>query len=300
VATNTIYGGVLKKLQFVGGDGGVVRAYDSRSTTAAQKCKFAETGFVDFLDTNLAPTTDSEGKIQLTHIGAIATGSALAIVRYTGQRYTFQKFGYRVMVATPDMSSGDNDLSAFTPVILTAQEGLERTEAEINAATTVDSFQELLEELHVLALAQVGAASYNAFGGGNMFTFEGGVLTTNFTTVNVDATAASKISYNSTTNTLTLKSSVLTDTETVTRWVNSGAINLQNGAQIQGLYSASGASNKILEINGVTDGSSLYVGNNATGITTLFQANTNQSTYRVYFAPGTTPAQLVADRKSVV
>jgi hypothetical protein len=76
--------------------------------------------------------------------------------------------------------------------------------------------------------------------------------------------------------------------------VNSGAINLQNGAQIQGLYSASGASNKILEINGVTNGSSLYVGNNATGITTLYQANTNQSTYRVYFAPGTTPAQLVA------
>jgi hypothetical protein len=38
----------------------------------------------------------------------------------------------------------------------------------------------------------------------------------------------------------------------------------------------------------------LYVGNNATGITTLFQANTNQPTYRVYFAPGTTPAQLVA------
>jgi hypothetical protein len=112
--------------------------------------------------------------------------------------------------------------------------------------------------------------------------------------VNVDATAASKISYNSTTNTLTLKSSVLTDTATVTRWVNGGAINLQNGAQIQGLYSASGASNKILEINGVADGASLYVGNNATGITTLFQANADQPAYRVYYAPGTTPAQLVA------
>jgi hypothetical protein len=71
-------------------------------------------------------------------------------------------------------------------------------------------------------------------------------------------------------------------------------VTVNSGGQIQGLYSSGGLTNKILEINGVTDGSSLYVGNNATGITTLFQANTNQSTYRVYFAPGATPAQLVA------
>jgi len=38
----------------------------------------------------------------------------------------------------------------------------------------------------------------------------------------------------------------------------------------------------------------LYVGNNATGITTLYQDDTDQSTYRVYYEPGTTPAQLVA------
>jgi hypothetical protein len=179
-------------------------------------------------------------------------------------------------------------------VILTEQLGIVRTESAINAATTVDSFQDLLEELHVLALAQVGAASYNAFGGGNLFNFEGGVLTTNFTTVNVDSTAADKIAYNSATNTLTVRSSVMTDTATVTRWNNGGAINLQNGAQIQGIYSANGATNKILEINGVTDGSSIYVGNNATGVTTLYQADTDEPTYRVYFDPGTVPAQLVA------
>jgi hypothetical protein len=71
-------------------------------------------------------------------------------------------------------------------------------------------------------------------------------------------------------------------------------VNLNTSGQITGLYSAGGVSNKILEINGVTDGASLYVGNNATGITTLFQANADQPTYRVYYAPGTTPAQLVA------
>jgi hypothetical protein len=71
-------------------------------------------------------------------------------------------------------------------------------------------------------------------------------------------------------------------------------VNLNTSGQITGLYSAGGASNKILEINGVTNGSSLYVGNNATGITTLYQDDTDQATYRVYFAPGTTPAQLVA------
>jgi hypothetical protein len=289
VATNTIYGGVLKKLQFVGGNGGVVRAYDSRSTTAAQKCKFAETGFVDFLDTNLAPTTDSEGKIQLTHIGAIATGSTLAIVRYTGQRYTFQKFGYRVMVATPDMSSGDNDLSAFTPVILTAQEGLERTEAEINAATTVDSFQELLEELHVLALAQVGAASYNAFGGGNLFTYDGSVLTTNFSEVLVDATAASKITYSSSTNRLTIRSSVMTDTDDVTEWRNpSGTISLANGAQIQGVYASSAGTATVWEFQDVEVGSSLAL-YNSSGTTLYYRDQvTSAGDYAYYIPPGTT------------
>jgi hypothetical protein len=71
-------------------------------------------------------------------------------------------------------------------------------------------------------------------------------------------------------------------------------VNLNTSGQITGLYSAGGVSNKILEINGVTDGASLYVGNNATGITTLFQADADQPTYRVYYAPGSTPAQLVA------
>jgi hypothetical protein len=71
-------------------------------------------------------------------------------------------------------------------------------------------------------------------------------------------------------------------------------VNLNTSGLITGLYSSGGVSNKILEINGVTNGSSLYVGNNATGITTLYQDDTDQATYRVYFAPGTTPAQLVA------
>jgi hypothetical protein len=71
-------------------------------------------------------------------------------------------------------------------------------------------------------------------------------------------------------------------------------VNLNSSGLITGLYSSGGVSNKILEINGVTNGSSLYVGNNATGITTLYQDDTDQATYRVYFAPGTTPAQLVA------
>jgi hypothetical protein len=76
--------------------------------------------------------------------------------------------------------------------------------------------------------------------------------------------------------------------------IRAATINNTGAGTITAIYTSSAGTSKILEINGVTDGSSLYVGNNATGITTLFQANTNQSTYRVYFAPGTTPAQLVA------
>jgi hypothetical protein len=297
VATNTIYGGVLKKLQFIGGNGGVVKAYDSRSTTVAQRCKFEESGFVDFLNTDLAPTTDSEGKIQLTHIGAIATGSTLAIVRYTGQKYTFQKFGYKVYVATPDMTSGDNDLSAFTPIIISEQLGISRTQAAITAATTITNFQELLEELHVLAIGLSGSQSYNGYKNGNLFDFTGTELKTNFTTVNVDATAASKIAYNSATNTLTIKASNLVGNEIVNSWNNSiGAINLLNGATIQGVYTTSAGTSTALEINPPSDDYSLCVFK-ANGTTKYFASDVNAGSYYVYFAPNEAGTYFLAAEK---
>jgi hypothetical protein len=304
-AANEIFGGVLKKLRFVDGEGGVVRCYDSRSTTAPQKSSFQESGFVDFLDTDTSPVTDAEGQISLVHIGAYSTGAATASVgpvisRFTGQQFTFQKFGFRVFVAPVSMTSGDNDLSAFTPVILTEQLGIVRTESAINAATTVDSFQDLLEELHVLALAQVGAASYSAFGGGNLFTFEGGVLTTNFTTVNVDATAASKISYNSATNTLTLKSAALASNDTVQSWRNaSGSVNLLNGAQITGIYTTSSGTSTVLELRGVKPGASYIAATNSTKATILFGVNneTTAQDYPIFFPPGSAGTQVYVARK---
>jgi hypothetical protein len=298
-ATNQMWGGILKKLRFVGGAGATIRAYDSRSTTAAQKCAFQETGTRDFLIDSLAPTTDAEGRISLVHIGALAQGVGAPITRYTNQRYTYQKFGQRVSVSDIDMTAGgDNDLSAFTPIIPVEQDGLVRSQATINAATSITSFQDLLEELHVLSLGLTGAASYAGAHGGNLFTYSGGILTTSFTTVNVDATAASKISYNSATNTLTIKASVLTDTVDVQRWNNTtGSINLQNGAAIEGVYQSSAGTSTIIELRGVAEDSSIYIGNAATGITTLFQADVAAGTYRAYFAPGVTAPQLVAREK---
>jgi hypothetical protein len=69
---------------------------------------------------------------------------------------------------------------------------------------------------------------------------------------------------------------------------------ITNNGLITGVYSDSAGTSKILEITGVTDTSSLYIGNNLTGVTKLFQANTNTSTYRAYFDPSTTAPQLVA------
>lgn len=290
VASNLLYGGVLKKIQFVNGDGGIVRCYDSRSTAVAQKCKFVETGSFDFLDTDLAPTVDAEGKIALVHIGAIATGSTAAIARYTGQKYTFQKFGYRVIVGTPDMTSGDNDLSAFTPVILTEQDALVRTQAEISAATTIASFQDLLEELHVLSIGLSGAASYDGAHGGNLFNFAGGVLTTSFASVVVDATAASKISFNSATNSLTINAGILTDTETVQRWDNvTGPVTLQNGASIEGVYSSSEGTflpPNVVTVAGITAGSRLQI-YNVTTATEVFNGIVAGTTYTATYEEGT-------------
>lgn len=241
-AANQVLGGVLKKLEFVDGAGGVVRAYDSRSTAVVQKCGFKESGFFDFLDSNLAPTTDAQGRISVVHIGALATGAGPnpSITRFNNQKFTFQKFGKRVLVATPDMTKGDNDLSAFLPVVLTPQLGIVRTQPDITSATTINSFQDLLEELHVLSLGLVGQDSYDAVFEGNLFDFSAGELVTQFDAVTLDPAALQKITYNAATNSLTIRATNLGETAMVTRWNNSvGNVTPAAGEQIEGLYETS-------------------------------------------------------------
>lgn len=286
-AGNRVIGGVMKKIQVQPST--LIRTYDSRSTTASQKSTFSETT-QDFLTGTDSTTSDaSTGRAQFVCVGAIATGASITITRYTGQKFTLQKFGYQVQVETPDMTFGDDDLSAYSPITMTTQTGIVRTQAAINASTTITSFQDLLEELHVLAIAQVGAASYNGYNNGNLFSFSGGVLTTNFASVTVDATAASKISYNSTTNALTIKSSVLTDTSEVTAWNNSaGTVSLANGAQIQGIYTSSAGTSTTWRFEDIQVGSSIVV-YDSTGVTKYFQGSvTSAGDYNYYIPPGTT------------
>ncbi len=286
-AGNKFVGGVLKKVQTQPST--LINVYDSRSTTAPAKSTFSETT-ADFLSGTTGTTTDaSTGRASFVVVGAIATGSARTIVRYTGQKFTLQKFGYKVQIETPDMTFGDDDLSAFSPITMTTQDGIVRSQAAINASTTITSFQDLLEELHVLAIAQVGAASYNAFGSGNLFTYSGGVLTTNFSSVTVNATAASKISYNSTTNALTIKSSVLSETSAVTQWNNpSGTITLSNGAVIQGVYQSSAGTSTTWRFENITVGSSIII-YDGSGVTKYFQQEvTSAGDYSYYIPPGTT------------
>lgn len=231
----------------------------------------------------------STGRAQIVSVGAIGTGSGQTITRYTGQLYTLQKFGYRVQVETPDMTFGDDDLSAFSPITMTVQDGITRTESAINSATSIDTFQQLLEEMHVLAIGLQGSASYAGFANGNLFNFSGGVLTTNFTTVNVDATAASKIAYNSATNTLTIKSSTLASNSTVTTWNNAvGAINLLNGAVITGIYTTSTGTSCTLQLTNVTTTGVAAVWHPSTKATELFQTNVSgiAANYTIYYPPG--------------
>ena len=286
-AGNKIWGGVLKKIQVQPST--LIRTYDSRSTTASQKSTFSETTS-DFLSgTDSTTSNATTGRASIVCMGAIATGSSRTVTRYTGQKFTLQKFGYKVQIETPDITFGDDDLSAFSPITMSTQDGIVRTQAAINAATTITSFQDLLEELHVLAIAQVGAASYNGYNSGNLFSYSGGVLTTNFATVTVDATAASKISYNSTTNALIIKSSVLTDTTAVTSWVNAaGTITLANGAQIQGIYQSSAGTSTTFRFESVQVGSSIVI-YDASGVTKYFQGSVaTAGDYNYYIPPGTT------------
>jgi hypothetical protein len=286
-AGNKFVGGVLKKVQTEPST--LINVYDSRSTTLPAKSTFSETTS-DFLSGTTGTTTDaSTGRASFVVVGAIATGSARTIVRYTGQKFTLQKFGYQVQIVTPDMTFGDDDLSAFSPITMTLQEGIIRTQAEIDVATTIDNFQQLLEELHVIAIERIGAASYNGYNSGNLFAFSGGILTTNFATVIVDATAANKIVYNSTTNTLTIKSSVLASNGTVTRWNNvAGTVTLSNGAVIQGVYQSSAGTSTIWQFQSITVGTSLVI-YDSSGVTKYFQQEVaTAGTYSYYIPPSAT------------
>jgi hypothetical protein len=68
---------------------------------------------------------------------------------------------------------------------------------------------------------------------------------------------------------------------------------ITNNGTITGVYASSAGTSTTLELRGVTAGSSIYIGNASTGVTTLFQDDTDQTTYRAYFAPGVTAPQLV-------
>jgi hypothetical protein len=227
----------------------------------------------------------STGRASIVCVGAIATGGSVSITRYTGQQFTLQKFGYKVQIEAPDMTFGDDDLSAFSPITMTLQTGISRTQSAINAATSISNFQELLEELHVLAIGLSGSQSYSGYNNGNLFDFTGTELKTNFTTVNVDATASSKISYNATTNTLTIKASNLVGNSIVNSWNNSiGTVNLLNGAIIQGVYTTSAGTSTVLELNTPSNGYSLCIFK-ADGTTKYFASNVVTGSYYVYFTP---------------
>lgn len=70
-------------------------------------------------------------------------------------------------------------------------------------------------------------------------------------------------------------------------------ITLNGSGAVTGLYESTTGKSTIIEQSGVTAGSSIYVGNNATGITKQFVSNTSASIIRTYFAPNETADQLV-------
>jgi hypothetical protein len=70
-----------------------------------------------------------------------------------------------------------------------------------------------------------------------------------------------------------------------------------NNGTITGVYSSSAGTSTIIELRGVAEDASIYIGNAATGITTLFQSDVAAGTYRAYFAPGVTAPQLIVREK---
>ncbi len=213
---NQYVGGVLRKykaqdLTGVALQSMRIRCYDSRSVTASQKNEFVGTASIDFLGANVYADTDVNGEASVVNIGGIATGSSPpSITRYSGQVTTFQKFGQLVISQTVlDMESGDNDLSAFSPVVFTSALYLVRSEATINLATEVNSFLQVAEEIHNLAIGQVGDGAYNGQFLGNLQEVSGSTLNLGTSDLGLDSAASPKIAYNKTTKAIAIKSTTL-------------------------------------------------------------------------------------------
>lgn len=260
-ANNQFFGGILKRFRFVGaGANGTVKVYDSRSTTEPQRSNFVSFNAKDFLDTEITTQTDTNGRVEIVSMGAQMLPN-LTITRFTEQKFTFQEFGFRVLVNELDVTAGgDNDLSAFSPVVLTEQAGIGRTLTQINAATEINNFQELLEELHVIAVNLSGQPSFDGAFNGNLFNYDGTTLTTSFANVVIDATATNKIDFDHVNGILTIKSTKLMDSLDVQRWNNTdGNVILQNGATIEGVYQDANGTATVLTITGFDAGTSVYV-----------------------------------------
>jgi len=69
---------------------------------------------------------------------------------------------------------------------------------------------------------------------------------------------------------------------------------ITNTGTITAIYTSSAGTSTILELRGVAEDASIYIGNESTGVTTLFQSDVAAGTYRAYFAPGVTAPQLIA------
>jgi hypothetical protein len=245
---------------------------------------------------NTASSTFTATVVQATY-SATANGTATPTNFYTTFNYGIKCYGFQVVSGTHTpytyslgTAGNGTDLKLGGLINQVADAGVTLTETNalaLSSKITVNSGTSTItvtgnstfDELYDYTVAWGASSAANA-GIPNLQRY---LLTYNGTALSAP-----------TGWTLAVNNGVVLNEGTKFKSVAFTTVNLNTSGQITGLYSAGGVSNKILEINGVTNGSSLYVGNNATGITTLFQANTNQSTYRVYFAPGTTPAQLVA------
>lgn len=101
------------------------------------------------------------------------------------------------------------------------------------------------------------------FGWAHNWTFDGTTLNMGANNLTVSAGA-------------TLTGSFLTTT---------GSVTLATPTSFTGLYTSSAGTSSIIERT-VSAGSSVYFGNNATGVTTLFNSNVLAGAYRIYLAPG--------------
>lgn len=254
-AGGNIWGGVLRRIEIQDMVGGSVRAYDSRSSTPALlEMDLTENRLISAA-TEITMDANARAEfLSFFRLADITGGGSASNTAFTNQRYTAKLFGKRCVFALIAADSGQTDIDPFEFSISVDQPFITRTEAVIQAATTVASLEQFVEHMHEFG---VNSLLPDTPFENNLHEIAGSEVNIGAQNLVIDGTAAQAFLYDATgVGTLTINAIALATTANLSSIATSGIATLQNGANLSssGEFTISGdlVLSEVVDLTNVT------------------------------------------------